>query len=88
MSRMASTTLTYDGNPRYLSQLTRNYHDHHCIENHCHTQLRTLLAHRGNIYNDEQTSLPLGLFTRGQTTPRQTSLPLAPLSKIPEDRLH
>ena len=35
-----------------------------------------------------QTSLPLGLFTRGQTTPRQTSLPLAPLSKLPGDRLH
>ena len=29
-----------------------------------------------------------GLFIRGQTTQRQTSLPLAPLSKLPEDRLH
>ena len=33
-------------------------------------------------------SLPLGLFTRVQTALRQTSLPLAPLSKLPGDRLH
>ena len=31
-----------------------------------------------------QTSLDLGLFTRGETP----SLPLAPLSQLPEDRLH
>ena len=38
------------------------------------------------VHCDEhrQTSLDLGLFTRGETP----SLPLAPLSQLPEDRLH
>ena len=31
------------------------------------TYLSHWLAHRGNIWNDEQTSLDLGLFTRKQT---------------------
>ena len=38
------------------------------------------------VHCDEhrQTSLDLGLLTRGETP----SLPLAPLSQLPEDRLH
>ena len=45
-----------------------------------------IFVHQGFIWRGGGDVL--GLFTKGQTTARPTSLPLAPLLKLPEDRLH